>query len=226
MERDNKHLIIDLDDTIIDTFNLLITPLENKYSDEIIQYCNVGFTAKRLAEILISLRRSNPYSVEVFLQCLSSRNCNQLLEIRKKIFSNVPYKKVWLCDKVHEFLRAANANYVLTLLTEGNAQLQQNKINHLGLSNLFHHIVILHKSISFSNKYLFLKNYIETYELDPSIVTVIGNRLDNEILAGQLIGANTIWIQHGEGSAMQLPLVETLLHQKINRIEDIASISI
>lgn len=40
--------------------------------------------------------------------------------------------------------------------------------------------------------------------INPNDALIVGNRLDKEILAGENLGAPTVWMQHGEGSKANL----------------------
>jgi putative hydrolase of the HAD superfamily len=88
----------------------------------------------------------------------------------------------------------------LFLLTEGNANFQNSKIDCLGIRQYFAKIVMA--SASKNNKRQQIASLMDEHKLEKDSTLIIGNRLDKEIIAGNQLGIKTVWIRHGEGCEM------------------------
>ena len=51
-----------------------------------------------------------------------------------------------------------------------------------------------------------LRTLLDELGLKPTDVAVVGNRRDNEILAGHNLGLATVWVRQGEGSGTKTPI--------------------
>jgi FMN phosphatase YigB (HAD superfamily) len=194
-------VIFDLDDTLVDTFSMLITPLEDEAAKRMVQVNRSLPDSDELAALLLKLRRSNPAEIEKELLRQIPDVADGALEARQKVFTDlVPYR-LSIDPEVRLLLRELSSNYDLYLLTEGDSDFQNAKIDHLGIRSFFNEVVTA--SPGPESKRRAIASLLERHHYIPSSVLIIGNRLDKEIYAGNKLGMTTVWIERGEGGAMR-----------------------
>jgi FMN phosphatase YigB (HAD superfamily) len=198
-----RGIIFDLDDTLIDTFSMLITPLEEKASKEMARLDTSYPIPENLDKILLELRKREPIKIENILIKQFSIETDALVK-RQSIIGNlkgIKFDKLAIQPEVNLLLHELAGKYKLFLLTEGDEDFQNRKINHLGIRGLFTEIKITSKAEDTKEK--MIESLMKEYEKDSlrnDTLLIIGNRLDKEIRAGNNLGIRTIWLRHGEGS--------------------------
>jgi FMN phosphatase YigB (HAD superfamily) len=198
-----KGIIFDLDDTLIDTFSMLIIPLEQKASKEMARTEASSLAPETLEEILLELRKRAPIDIENVLAEQFSIKTDALVK-RQSIIGNlkgIKLDKLVMHPEVQLLLHELKEKYQLFLFTEGNEDFQNRKINHLGIRDLFTEIRIT--STAEESKEMMIKALMQKSAKDnltSDSLLIIGNRLDKEIRAGNNLGIRTIWLRHGEGS--------------------------
>src|SRR5262245_32711513 len=86
---ERKTIFIDLDDTIVDTFGLLLAPLERKAAQAICELGGSPFTVDRLTDILLDLRRKAPDELRERLRELSKFDADRVMHVRDEAFSGL-----------------------------------------------------------------------------------------------------------------------------------------
>src|ERR1700730_4266520 len=122
--RMRKTIFIDLDDTLVDTFNLLITPLERAAAREICQSEGSPFRAEQLAERLLELRKRSPGELEGKIRELLKADADRALAVGERIFSDFSVAPLTICDKIITTLKLLAQDYSLVLVTEGQPKIQ------------------------------------------------------------------------------------------------------
>jgi FMN phosphatase YigB (HAD superfamily) len=201
-ERRRTTIFIDLDDTLVDTFGLLITPLEQAAAEAICRTNQIPFTVEQLTEILLELRKRNPAGLRDELRELLNSDADWILWIRDQIFADFSIDRLKISKEVVAILKTLGSDYSLVLVTEGRAKTQQQKIHHLGIFELFDEILIIDPSNG-ATKESIIRDYMCSRDISAYEAVVVGNRLDREIIAGNRLGIPTIWFRSGEGSQMQ-----------------------
>lgn len=194
-------IILDLDDTLVDTFTLLITPLELKAAAEMVAAGLDGADPLQVAELILRLRRDDPLRIEERLAREFPRADGKVLEVRRGVFSNASPDGLLIDPAVKDMLRELQERYDTYLLTTGETEFQNRKVELLGIRDLFREIVILVSGAE-ETKELWLSSLMRG-RYHPESVIVVGNRLDNEIQAGNRLGMITVWVKHGEGSGLE-----------------------
>jgi FMN phosphatase YigB (HAD superfamily) len=195
-------IFIDLDDTLVDTFHLLIVPLERAASAAICRTGTFAFTDEQLTATLLSLRRKNPAALRDKLTILLDSKAEQGLAIRDRIFADFSVDALTIDRDVIETLETLSRDYRLVLVTEGRRHLQERKISHLGIGRLFHERLIVDAGGDSDAKESAMRNYMLNKDISSREAMIVGNRLDRDIIAGQNLEMRTIWLQSGEGSEM------------------------
>jgi len=93
---------------------------------------------------------------------------------------------------VKAFLK--NNNFKNVLVTKGNPEFQNKKINNLGIRDFFDEIIICPTD---PDKKSCFQQAMDKFPEDKEVV-VIGNRIDSEIKYGNELGLKTVLINHGK----------------------------
>lgn len=191
-----RAIIFDLDDTLADTFSLLIEPLEREAAARMVEAEAGGWEAGELAEILLRLRRERPERLEEELAGLVS---GAAMDARRSALAEVPAERLRLDPEIRALLRDLRRDSSLVLLTEGDPDLQNRKIDHLKLRDLFDEVIIVPSGTEPAKEEA-IADLLARRALPPDSVVIVGNRLDREILAGERLRLTTVWLRRGEGS--------------------------
>ena len=194
-----RQLIIDLDDTLVDTFDLLIRPLEADAAKLLHEQGLVKLEPDELAARLLQLRKSAPDTFYEELARLAGGRSGTAIDRHRAIFRDFAVDALVLSAEVAEMLRGLRSGNRLVLMTEGRAEVQNSKVEHLQLDTLFDEVMIVDPERG-DTKAGRLAEYMRRVSAAPEDVVVIGNRLDREIAAAKALGALTIWVRRGEGS--------------------------
>jgi putative hydrolase of the HAD superfamily len=194
-------IFIDLDDTLVDTFGLLITPLEQQAASVICRCTKVPFTASQLTAILLELRTKTPAGLRDELRLLLGAAAEPALALRDRVFAEFSIDALAITPEIVALLKQLSADHVLVLVTEGRADIQKRKIQHLQIENLFDDILVIDPSTR-TDKEFAINKYLHSRHMSPQQAIVVGNRLDREIAAGNRLGTVTVWLRSGEGREM------------------------
>lgn len=196
-----RAIVFDLDDTLVDTFESLIRPLEMLAASEMVS-AGLGETnLAKVVETILHLRRDDPERIEEALSQVFSQLTARALEARRLVFTRATPDKLKIEPVVLGMLRELSVRYETYLLTVGRPDFQNRKVEQLGIRSLFKGIAIL-PSGSEETKERWLSALVNS-GCSPSSVLVVGNRLDNEIRAGNSLGMRTVWVRRGEGSGLR-----------------------
>lgn len=196
-----KAIIFDLDDTLIDTYGLLIIPLEMKSAEKMVQIDGSLPSPDELAALLLEIRRKNPGNLEKEFQKRIPRITENVWQARRRVFKKISLSGLFIDQQIKLFLETLKSKYHLYLLTEGDLDFQNAKINLLEIRNLFKEIVSISKE-SGKNKEEAILSLLQINQYESGSVLVVGNRLDKEIRAAARLGMPAVWIRHGEGCEM------------------------
>lgn len=215
-----KWLVFDLDDTIVDTFEILIRPLEAKAAALLHEHNLLTVSPEAFSEQLLELRRRNPERLYAMLGELAGEEGPAAIELHKGVFSDFSIESLIVAVEIRSMIQALRSRFTLVLMTEGRRSVQQAKIDHLDLAEVFHDILIVDPEDG-ETKLDVLRNYAEERRAAPDDIIVIGNRLDREIAAGRILGAKTIWVRSGEGSELECPADESAPDAVVDDVLDI-----
>lgn len=201
-----RAIVFDLDDTLVDTFGTLIKPLE---MEAVARMASAGIgesDSEQIFETILRLRRDDPDRIEEALAQTFPQLGEKALAARRSVFAQASPDELQIEPAVKSMLRELSGRYDTYLLTVGRRDFQNRKLERLGIRPLFKGIVVL-ASGSEETKESWLSALVDS-GTPPSSVVVVGNRLDNEIRAGNRLGMKTVWVKRGEGSGLS-PCEET-----------------
>jgi FMN phosphatase YigB (HAD superfamily) len=203
--RPRKRVVfLDLDDTVVDTFERIIKIQEAHVAELIaarLQSDRPLCPAEIAAEAL-RLRRRDPASLERWTISLLPAAGEELVELRRAGLARVPLGGLRLTAGQRRMLAKLARSHRLILLTEGLPDLQLRKIRRLRLAPYFERIEIV-DPMEGGDKEQVLRRWVSG-DRDSQMPVVVGNRLDREIAAGARLGLPTIWIRKGEGGLRPL----------------------
>jgi len=97
-------------------------------------------------------------------------------------------------EGVKEMLGQLPAKKVL--VSQGNSDIQNKKIDVLGIRSFFDEIVLCSSD---AEKHACFAKILAHFNItDPLDVIVVGNRLDSEVRYGKMLGCKTAWVRHGK----------------------------
>lgn len=193
-------IIFDLDDTIVDTFNTLIIPLEKKASQAIAAEIH-RYPETVIENMLIKQRKNSPSKICDSIQTFYAEDGKKAVDIYKNTIKNFDISELNCSKKMFSMLHRTNTKFRTVLLTEGSERIQKEKIEHLHLAVYFDSIII----VPSGRKEDALRKIQNEFGVSPELCVVVGNRLDNEIRVARRLGMRMLWVEHGEGSEIDEP---------------------
>jgi putative hydrolase of the HAD superfamily len=194
-----KCIAFDLDDTLVDTSQLLV-PLAARHACQAminngvhgdIDTC-LAWRASKAAEL------THQEIFQSFIDKYGSTTPNIALQEAMKAFYNpdVP-ERLPLMDGAEENLRTLSQKYILFLVTSGEPAAQSRKIKAANIESYFKKIYLVNNFKKEEKKNAFL-DILHTEKIQPEELLSVGNRLSQEIRQAKLCGAKTCYFCHGE----------------------------
>jgi putative hydrolase of the HAD superfamily len=199
-----RAVILDLDDTLLDTAGLLLGPARLEAGAAMVAAGLPGTPAEAAAG-LARLARANP-GEEPFALLATERGTDPVRVgiagwgafYRRSVPDRMP-----LVDGAREALAAWRARGVrLYLVTFGDVATQEAKVRATGVGALVDRVHYEPLGPS-ADKGRAFRTILEEERLDPAGVAVVGDRPDAEIAAGRALGLFTIRVRRGEHAAME-----------------------
>jgi FMN phosphatase YigB (HAD superfamily) len=203
-------LIFDLDDTLLDTYNLLI-PHAVKKAGLVFQE-STGLSNTTLNEFVINWNKlhSTFTGRDLFKELINNLLENHKNSLQLKIDSESLITKTYesflkpelpdtlsLAKYTVEILSDLKQTYKLYLVTQGIPESQKEKIKKLNISSYFKQIFVLNSPAGESKTKAF-KEILNLEHCEPKKILSIGNRLSHEIAQAKKLGMKTCHIAIGE----------------------------
>lgn len=210
--REKLAIFLDLDDTLVDTYGLLITPLERTAVEILCRIEGRPFQEDQLLNLLLDLRKKNPGRLQEELARVFPEHADSIIAVRRDLFRDFEISDLKIGSEVVDMLRDLSHIHDLVLLTEGSAKIQNAKIDHLGIRTLFSKILIV-ENLRGETKEKSVSDYLKHQGISPRSAVIVGNRVDREIAAGRKLGTKTVWVRSGEGSEYdgELPTLDAII---------------
>ncbi|MBS3176934.1 HAD family hydrolase [Candidatus Woesearchaeota archaeon] len=189
-----KAIIIDLDDTLIDTTEQLSESWKKALCRVLTQRTGqplliVGDTVERFI-------KEHSYTAKYTKACCEHFNLNPVM-ISEEIYRVIDLSSLQLSHDAKKFLGHIQG-YEVYLVTTGSKILQGRKLQHLGLR--FHFIELYDESEG-GNKAPLFKKVLQKYRPEEAIC--IGDNIRSEISAANSLGIRTIRILKGKRKDLQ-----------------------
>ncbi|MBK9294334.1 MAG: HAD family hydrolase [Oligoflexia bacterium] len=197
-----KNIIFDLDDTLFDTYGLLVKPASMEAFQVMIEK-GLNATTKACMQAHADFKKNN-IRENVFLKIAEhfgskgDIKTSVLARAGENAFLKRSIKEnIKLFPQTKEVLKKLKSHYRLILLTIGDIQTQQTKINLLELDGIFNETIIVDVS-SEKDKNSSFKNILTQSNLKPENFVSIGNRIDTDIAFAKTLGMKGVLFEHGE----------------------------
>ena len=192
-----KVLIFDLDDTLYDCSGTLILRGRRQVAKTLSKMISCSedeaFQLQMEAEETCGVR-VNVYEKIVSLYQLPTTCTKKLLEE----FIHIDISNIALfSDVIDTLAQLKMRGYKLFLITSGENQVQNKKIDVLGIrNNYFDEIIISDRNIA-QTKLACFKDVIQRYHLKPEEIICVGDKIEDELTAGKTLGMITVMFEHG-----------------------------
>lgn len=193
-----KCIAFDLDDTLIDTTNLIV-PVVVKNSYQALKEAGLKISFDEFNQLRKSMTAQHSHK-EIFKILAHKYHIDDSLKIQKSIDA---FYKPEIKGPLPVFpealgnLEQLKAKYTLYLVTSGDPKTQKMKIEATGTEKYFKNIYIP-DSLKGERKRDFFHNIIQDNQIQPSALLSFGNRLCSEIRDAKSCGATTCYFAYGE----------------------------
>ncbi|CAN5583990.1 HAD family hydrolase [soil metagenome] len=206
-----RHVVFDLDDTILDTSGTLIPAAARRAIETMLLALNsnedVETWMRRRNEIL----RADPRA-DVWLRLASGDD--EIADLGRRSFfthpiETLPDEAIRTTPGAFEILAWAEKHATLHLVTSGDLKTQQKKIERVGIGHFFETIQVVdakHAVVAYgipATKHdAFRKIQVRYPELPSTDFLSIGNRVDTDLGEAKRHGWKTAWIRYGEHATL------------------------
>lgn len=188
-----KAIIFDLDNTLHDCEFLTEIVLDKTVGVMIEKgmKCNVDEGIYKFKEI-ISLN-PNADKIRELAESFGSYDEN-VVEAGIKSYTNPEFKKLFIYPDTKEVLERLKENYKLILISQGNLENQNKRIDVLRIRDYFDEIVLCESG----KKKRGFEKIFDDLKLKADQILVVGDRIDGEIKIGNELGMQTCKIMKGK----------------------------
>jgi putative hydrolase of the HAD superfamily len=189
-----KAIIFDLDDTLYDCSGTLV--LESRKRAAKIISKAINYSEKEALELQLKLEEKLGPKTDIYRKIADSYNLSdKFYKEVSRIIDAPDIKGIALFpDVTASISKLKRIGYKLILVTAGNRGLQERKIKALGLERTFDEIIIADNS---SGKEKCFKEILIRHDLKPEQVFCVGDKIKDEIEAGDNMGMLTVLMKHG-----------------------------
>jgi putative hydrolase of the HAD superfamily len=191
-----KAVIFDLDDTLLDrsrTFEIYCEYLINKY------FTNALQNKKNIISMIKEMDKNGYESRNIFYKkIIDNWNLNYTVEELENNWFEQFDKFYVPMDKLIEILEYLDKKYKLAIITNGSNNMQNRKIDALGIRKYFDEIIISNDvGMKKPEKEIFLLS-CDGIEIIPSKVVYVGDNYEIDIMGSVNAGLKAIWINKFE----------------------------
>ena len=236
MNRFFRHIVFDLDDTLLDTSGSLIPAAARRAIEAMLTVSGQREETGRapvdvdswLAKRNEILRRDPRADVWLRLD-----GDEEIADIGRRAFFTYPVElmpdaALRLTDGATEILNWSRERATLHLVTSGDATTQNKKIERLGIASFFNSIQIVDATYSPAGPLRKRAAFQKIADSNPGAVASemisIGNRVDTDLGAAKIIGWKTVWIRYGEHANLSPQRPEEIPDFEVPTLKDLLSI--
>ena len=230
-----KHIVFDLDDTLLDTSGSLIPAAARRAIDTMISAVHPDSPVTREEQLLWFTKRNEVLRkdprADVWLHLAGGDE--EIADIGRRAFfthplDEVPDEAMRMTSGAFEILNWSQTHATLHLVTSGDAATQTKKIERLGIAHYFESIQIVDATNSLGDPTRKKKAFQKIADRFPAIEAAaflsIGNRVDTDLGAAKILGWKTIWIRYGEHASLTPHKPEEIPDFELATLADLHSI--
>lgn len=190
-------LVFDLDDTLMDTYGQLVMDA-HRQACVAMQQKGLDIPLETLLATRLRLLKEQPRAeINSLLASHFDQAEPEIIQAGFETYFNPEITVLEPFPGVHELLESLKSKHALFLVTAGSARTQARKVEVLGIGHYFEEIIYVPLDQP-DGKYESFKTLQQKYAYRFEKMVIIGDRISNEIAAGNRLGCPTIWMQHGE----------------------------
>jgi putative hydrolase of the HAD superfamily len=197
-----KIIIFDLDDTLFDTWGLLVQTALEEACQKMIQ-AGLQAELKEAVDFRKELYKNNPrcnfwkeivtrFGVRAGVDPAEVAEAGDIAFHKRNVV-----EPIHLFPKAEEMLQRLQQSYKTYLVTAGNHETQNQKIKQLYIQELFQSIYCVDPMKGETKKMAFEK-ILKMTGVHPNECISVGNRMDQEIKMAKELGMQTCYVLHGE----------------------------
>jgi len=188
-----KAVIFDLDETLFDGDELTQIGLNQAVNAMIERGLNC--TLEEGMKKINSIIKENPLKEKFTELAIFFGPLNEdIVEIGKKTYWNSEFNQLAAYPEALELLDSIKSNFKSVLITQGTFMQQNKKIDSLGIRDYFDHIIIP----KIGEKKDSFEEVLNSLEINPQEIIVVGDRIDNEIKIGNELGMKSVRLLRGK----------------------------
>jgi FMN phosphatase YigB (HAD superfamily) len=220
-------IVLDLDDTLIDTSGTLIEPAHRAAAQAMVD-AGLRAPVEAVARARIDVARGRPDRVDEavakhFAAGTDEERVAAIAAAGRDSFLRPDVDAVAALPGARETVAALRgAGFRLFLLTTGDVSIQRRKADRAGFADGFVDRVFVPPDGA--DKRAGLRQLIRYHQLDPARTLVVGDRVDREIAAGRLAGCWTVRVLRGEGESQRPEAPEQQPHYSVPSVEALADV--
>ncbi len=193
-------VFFDLDDTLADTLGTLVGPALQQAAARMVA-AGLDTDESTAAEFMWRLAEHGE-GADYFAVALErfgsiSGGDSAIIEIGRRTYFTTDVTALRLLPGGRDLLEALAPRHALFLVTAGDPQTQQRKLERLAITRFFRAVRLV-SSIAGESKRNAFRELVADHALAPQHCICVGDRLIGEIRDGNRLGMTTIWMQHGE----------------------------
>ncbi len=220
-----KAIIFDLDDTLYDCSGTLVLKRKKLAAKVISKAIKCSETEALKLQLEIEERLGPKADIAREISVLYNLPEEFCKEITNTINTLEVEGAILFPDTMDSINELKRIGYKLFLVTFGNREMQEKKINFLGLERAYDEIIITESP---QGQEKCFKEILTKYDLEPEQVLCVGDKFKDEIEVGKKLGMSTALMKHGrhyhfykseindEGPYLHITKVSDLLENEAN----------
>jgi putative hydrolase of the HAD superfamily len=206
-----RHVVFDLDDTILDTSGTLIPAAARRAIETMLVAMNSNDEVQKWLTRRADILRADPRA-DVWLKLAGGDD--EIADIGRRAFfthpiETLPDEAIRTTPGAFEILAWAEKHATLHLVTSGDLLTQQKKIERLGIGHFFDSIQVVDAKHAFvASDVLATKHdaFAKIQSRHPGLAAhdflSIGNRVDTDLGEAKRHGWTTVWVRYGEHATL------------------------
>ncbi|MBM4053150.1 MAG: HAD-IA family hydrolase [Planctomycetes bacterium] len=192
-----KAIIFDLDDTLYDCSGTLVVRGRRRVAKTMAKL--IGCSEEEAFQLQNEVEEKNGTKCNVYehivaMYDLHPSYCKKLLD--EYIFIEI--SDISLFPGVTDTLiQLKRQEYKLFLVTSGERQVQKHKIDMLGLGNNYFDKILIVERNGGKKKRDYFEDIMQHCQLKSEEIICVGDKIDDEIAAGKMLGMITVMYEHG-----------------------------
>lgn len=197
-----KAIFFDLDDTLMDTYGQLVLKAHKEACQAMIE-AGLNIALDELYNKRLELIKHYPrQEINELLANHYNHSQEQIIQAGFNSYYNTDVGGIKTFPGVPSLLNTLKNCFELFLVTTGSPRTQKMKVQELQIASFFKDLYYVNMAANESKKEAF-EYLFENHDLQPQVVLVVGDRVNNEISIANQLGCSTVWMKHGEFSHIQ-----------------------